>query len=359
MLIGINCFKDIEIKSMIQSGNKKGICDITKEKDIYIYDTSVDNYLDDYFTDIIDVYTPKSDLPEDFPCESLALLSSTLYSDWNIFCVSEDEIDSIIKNICNNYYDDNDKVFTEPVGIKALCDYSFMNRNCLMKTFSWAQFKSSIKTINRFHSNHINLELLKNLFESDAMNSTYKTGELCLYRGRISDQHGFSLKEMGPPPSKLATSGRANSAGINCLYLANDIDTIFHEIRARDFDYGTIGKFELKNEIHIIDLSKLETISPFANDEFEKVWFAINMKILQQMNNEIAKPLRRQDSELDYLPTQYIADFIKSLGYDGICYKSTLSSGLNYAIFNSTKFKCVNTEVYLVESVQPKYNKIM
>ena len=56
---------------------------------------------------------------------------------------------------------------------------------------------------------------------------------------------------------------------------------------------------------------------------------------------------------MDYLPTQYICDFIKASGYDGIKYKSTLAdNGINYAIFNSEKFKCIEVETILVKGVK-------
>lgn len=36
----------------------------------------------------------------------------------------------------------------------------------------------------------------------------------------------------------------------------------------------------------------------------------------------------------DYVPTQIIAELIKSLGYDGIAYKSSLANGHNIALFD-------------------------
>lgn len=353
MLVGINCFKDTEICSMIESQKRLGICDITKEKNIAVYDTEQDEYLQDYFSDILDVYTPVSGLPNDFPKEYLRPLAETLKENWTIFTVNSLEVQKIVIEICKESYGENSDIFTQEVGIKEICDSSFLRKECLMKEFTWEQFKSSIKNINRFHSNHVNLELLQKLFESKSMHISYEAGELTLYRGRISDEKGFEKVEMGPPPLQYIKAGRANSAGIVCLYLAGDIETTFHEIRARDFDYVSVGEFVLKKSITIVDLSNLDNISPFLTGNFDSVWFAINIKILKQMSNEIAKPLRRQDSELDYLPAQYIADFVKSLGYDGIKFKSTLNpKGVNYAIFNHKRFKCQKVDLYYIKSMK-------
>lgn len=351
MLIGINCFRDTEICSMVESQKRIGICDITKEKNIAVYDTESDEYLQDDFTDILDVYTPLSELPGDFPKEHLKPLAEILKEDWSIFTVTSSEIQKIVIEVCKESYGADSDIFTQQVGINRICDSSFLRKQCLMKEFTWEQFKSSIKSINRFHSNHVNLELLQELFESKSMHTGYEDGELILYRARISDEKGFEKREMGPPPLQSITAGRANSAGIVCLYLAGDVETTFHEIRARDFDYISVGEFVLKKSVTIVDLSNLDHISPF-NGNLDKVWFAMNIKILKQMSQEIAKPLRRQDSELDYLPAQYIADFVKSLGYDGIKFKSTLNpEGVNYAIFNPEKFKCQRVDLYYIKSM--------
>jgi hypothetical protein len=76
-------------------------------------------------------------------------------------------------------------------------------------------------------------------------------------------------------------------------------------------------------------------------DELER--FAINRKVFQDIAAEIAKPLRRSDSPLEYLPTQYIAEFIKSQGFDGVEYASSLKQGgCNLAIFDENLFECVS-----------------
>ena len=39
MQIGINCFEDVEIRSIIASGGRVGNCDVTGQRDVLIYDT--------------------------------------------------------------------------------------------------------------------------------------------------------------------------------------------------------------------------------------------------------------------------------------------------------------------------------
>jgi hypothetical protein len=83
--------------------------------------------------------------------------------------------------------------------------------------------------------------------------------------------------------------------------------------------------------------------------------FAANRKVFQELAAEIAKPLRRSDSHLEYLPTQFIAEFIKSQNYDGVVYDSTLrQGGYNLAVFNEDLFECVGVHTIEVSEISYK-----
>lgn len=355
MRIGIECFKDIEIRSIIESQGRIGKCEITGKEKQYIYDTEESEELAPIFSEVLDVYTSNSELPKNFPESLKDKIEIILERDWSIFNIHANEIKRAIMAICKTMYNEDSLIFKEVVGIENMCDSGYFERKCIMKHNDWESFVASIKNKNRFHSNHINLKLLEELFQSEKMQVLLKKGGISLYRARISEEKPLDKQQMGPPPLEYVTAGRANSKGIRCLYLASDVETTFHELRARDLDYISIGTFTVKKDVKLVDLSNLDKISPFSDETFECDWFAINMPILKKISYEIAKPLRRQDSELDYLPTQYIADFVKSLGFDGICYRSTLNpSGVNYAIFEYKKFECERVTLYHVKSL--KYN---
>ncbi len=175
-----------------------------------------------------------------------------------------------------------------------------------------------------------------------------------LYRARICDNpKGHQVEKMGNPPNKLAKSGRANPNGISYLYLANDIDTTLYEVRASLFDYVTVGTFELKESINVINLSR-STYDVFRLAELESLEnVMIHGSFIDKLEQELSKPRRRSDSELDYLPTQYISELIKSMGFDGIEFKSSLySEGVNVAIFNPDKFKCLEVKVYDITKIK-------
>ena len=84
--------------------------------------------------------------------------------------------------------------------------------------------------------------------------------------------------------------------------------------------------------------------------EFEQ--FAANRRVFQEIAAELAKPLRRSDSLLEYLTTQYIAGFIKSENYDGVEYASTLRPGdYNLAVFDEKLFSCVDVKTVEVSEI--------
>lgn len=86
--------------------------------------------------------------------------------------------------------------------------------------------------------------------------------------------------------------------------------------------------------------------------------YAINKEHLNKINNEMGRIMRRSDSALDYIPTQYITDFVKSIThnevaeYAGIEYKSVMhENGYNLAIFNPELFECIDTKIYKIDMI--------
>lgn len=101
----------------------------------------------------------------------------------------------------------------------------------------------------------------------------------------------------------------------------------------------------MKRDIKVLDLSSIGHDSPFYVDS-DKVKYLLNEGTLHQIQNDLAKPMSRLDSELDYLPTQYISDFAKYLGYDGVKYFSTFNkNSYNVALFDSSACDCICSEL--------------
>ncbi|AXB82367.1 RES family NAD+ phosphorylase [Megasphaera hexanoica] len=360
MQIGIDCFNDLQIRSIIQSENLKGHCDIQNRGDVWVYDTNKNqvNDLEANISSILSLYAPKNEL-EDNGRQSFDLIENRLYTDWRIFSpsISPTNIRDIVLAICKSEYSGNETIFQEPVGLSELSDSSFLKDNCLTGEKTWENFSNSLKHELRFH-NHLNLDVLRTLLESETLHLKLNP-KIELYRSRISNDGFYRKEEMGVPPASKASEGRVNSKGIPCLYLADTIETTLHEIRARAFDEITVAKFSPVKTVNMVDFRQLDKLSPFATIGIGVDWFAVNVEILHQISQEIAKPMRRNDSVLDYLPSQYIADFAKRLGYDGICFSSTLhQGGVNYAVFNEKTFVCNSVKSFQVKELKFCYKPV-
>lgn len=360
MIFCSKCFIDPEVIGTIERLNKLGTCDICQSSDVFVYDTDTDIDLSDPFDELINVYVPVDTL--NGQCREIGgkLLSEELMDNWEIFNqLSPSQIRQIIISICKDKYVQSPQLFDSPVDIAAKYDEAYLATKSILRTNQWEDFVSDLKFKNRFHTKHINTEVLERF--CSFIRKPYKKGEK-FYRARIAaNGNGFKTTKMGAPPNDVTMPGRANSQGIRCLYLADSIKTSIHEVRAGAFDYVSVATFKLKLDIIVANLQSIAKFSPFE-DEVEFAQYAINREVLKKINVEMAKPLRRSDSPLEYTPTQYISEFIKSVEhggkseYSGIEYGSTLNSGgYNLAIFDPDLFKCINVTTYKIDELNYRF----
>lgn len=218
----------------------------------------------------------------------------------------------------------------------------------------WDNFSEEIKYSNRFHlSKAIDLTLLGNALIRHA--KPIKSGSV-FFRGRVSGENGFTVDEMKNPPKNKTVPGRANPKGISYLYLTMDEETTLYEVRALLYDFVTILKFENSESLKIINLNEIDIFDPFQlADAQELSVFLQHLPFITKLRAELSKPLRRFDDDLDYIPTQYLCEFVKYLGYDGIEYKSSLNkNGSNLVVFCPEKFEAMG-DPYIKEITDIQY----
>jgi hypothetical protein len=220
----------------------------------------------------------------------------------------------------------------------------------------WYILKEQIKWERRFITdiNYLTDDLGWDGFFSDKISLNKKTK---FYRARlhyIEKKSSYLTHEMFCPPIHEATAGRANPAGIPFLYLCDNRDTVLYEIRAAYLDEVSIGTFSLKesikHDIAIADFTELPTIFHPS-----KVAEKIKTKLLKELiSKDLSKPIRRYDSELDYIPTQFICEFIKVYtGASGIKFRSSLhKDGNNIVIFDQDLMECTSVERVKIQNVK-------
>lgn len=332
-----NCFWDSELKSYVVSySTQKGNCDFCESQNTEIITPSE---LFVYFQSLISIYQPI--------LEGGLMLHECLARDWeNLFRIEDTLIiKALLSHICVEELEKNSAFLDLKV------DFLYIDELVDNQEINWDVFVREIKFKNRFFiENKINLPLLEELFKRHE--KPYKKGKV-FHRARICDGEGIYEKEkMGKPPVEKSTAGRANPRGISYLYVSNDWETTLYETRASLYDYVTIAEFKIKEDINVLNLRDTSKISPFTLDD-DIGEYLKHKKYLSKLEKELSKPIRRQDSELDYLPTQYLCEFIKSIGFDGVEFRSSLNpDGYNLAIFNDDNFECVKTTLHEVKSVK-------
>lgn len=331
------CFNDVELKGFINSNyNSVGNCDFSQVTDKPLVDVLE---LQGMFISLFDIYSVDSTGKN---------LEQALQDDWNIFNKNsginiKEFLIAISEGLDNEYLE----LFDNPVRILIPKETNELIEN-------WNSFKEEIKKENRFFfNNKANLQSLENILPI----RSYSKGKI-FYRSRISDnEHGYPTAKMGKPPYRLAKSGRANPKGIPYLYLAQSVKTTLYEARATYLDYVCIGKFTLNENIRVISLRTSYIVSPWTDFSLEE--YVKNKPFLDVLEHDLAKPLRRQDNELDYLPTQYLCEYIKSLGYDGVEYGSSLDGeGINLVVFNDTFLTCGSVEVHEISKIEMQSNSL-
>lgn len=358
MVCCIECFKDTEIRAAIEMVGHIGDCPICKNKNTWVYDSGQDadkTNVEEMLDSILELYVPESELPKLYPEDEKMLVEDRLLKDWSIFSGSPFEVKQIVSEYVSEALDLDSRITMERVGIPQLFDETYLNNNSIMGKYSWDVFKKYLRNENRFHSKYINLEILESVLkETEAI---IPSGTK-FYRARVSGKKGYSRKEMWAPPDDVASPGRANSKGQSCLYLCSHKKTTVKEIRAHAFDYVTIATFKLNRNVRVLDLSSIVHSSPFYTEN-DKVAYLVNESTLRQIQNDLAKPMSRLDSDLDYLPTQYISDFAKFLGYDGVKYFSTFDrTSYNVALFDSSACDCTCHRNFLIGDLEYKMTAV-
>ncbi len=156
------------------------------------------------------------------------------------------------------------------------------------------------------------------------------------YRARIRiDEEAFPIAQMGAPPKRRSSHGRANPAGIPYLYLGSLPETAVAEIRPHTGESACVADFTIP-EIQAVDLrNPRKLVSPFIlTDASEIGQLRADLPFLERLGNELTRPVQPAGAAIDYIPSQYLCEFIKKSGFDGVVYRSSVSDGINLALFN-------------------------
>ena len=226
----------------------------------------------------------------------------------------------------------------------------------------WSFLKEQLKWERRYFTN------IDTLTEDLGWDSFFESKTIVnedeeYYRARLhqnSQEEIYPIDKMSSPPAQYASAGRANPIGIPYLYLSDNQETILYEVRASYLDEISVAIFtkneEYQNEIIISDFTEIPTLY-HPNDVNKKIKSTL---LKQLISRDLSKPMRRYDSEIDYIPTQFICEFIKIFtNVQGIKFRSSLhNTGSNLVLFNQETMKCRSVKKVQISKVNIKAREI-
>ncbi len=319
------CFSDKELKARIipQRSEKRGDCSFCKAKNQTIIEPSE---LSEYFEALIDIYQPD---------ENGKLLIEWLKEDWLLFEHLGPDADEIYENELLGEILDNREIIRQKF-VPLIQDQSEL-------ATTWEKLTTELMYSNRFFPDtdfeHIRLEdLFANLI-FDQSNHSPKW-----FRARIKeDGKCYKPSEMGAPPKRVTSYGRANPAGIPYLYLGSTAMTAVAEVRPHPGQVVCVAEFQIESGLQLIDLREPRSlISPFSfllRDEENAIvqLRGGDIKFLESLGQDLSVPVIPTAAAVDYTKSQYLCEFIKKCYYQGVIYSSSVSEGINLALFDPAK----------------------
>lgn len=354
-------FQDEVLLNYIETEGREGPeCDYCGESETKV--VRIQDLYDSYFKNLFKYYHKSEhgfdyhyDLhdPSSFG-ESLFVL---VQEDWEIF---NDEInDSLFFEIMSYGWDDEvEGNLNQNVFFSRITDAM----NYIDGKDLWDLFSYNLINKNRFFPNEeldlfISKEDLLQEIKRVTKGYSYVLKKATkIYRAR---KGRFTKHDELEAPKKelLLKGGRANPAGIAMFYAALTEETAISEVRPYKGAEVTVATVSPIEDLMLVDLSHVKYIkSPFM---YEDITHEVgSMNLLYGLQETLSKPIDPDKSEIDYVPSQYLTEYLKSLGYDGIVFKSSLGKANNLVIFDPSKILIEELNYFVVSEVEITFRGI-
>lgn len=219
----------------------------------------------------------------------------------------------------------------------------------------WLGFEHNVKKVARYYSPGSH-DLLTENFNDIRKYEAYFTkeyikkippGKANIYRARVFQNEkdlkkalSTPEKNLGSPPSYLASAGRMNSKGISVFYGATNRYIALSEVRPPAGSKVVSAKFKNIRPLKLLDMGALMELDP-KGSYFNPLYYEAKRieNFMRVIVNRLTNHVLPENEEDDYIPTQILADFLAwepSLRFDGIMFPSSQSKskGKNVVLFH-------------------------
>jgi hypothetical protein len=326
-----NCFGDRGLaKDIIPSrSTSRGVCSYCHSEDVPLVEPQ---QVAEYFGLVLGIYEPN---------ENGQLLVEWLKADWMLFQNPRIDIPGA-KNLLADILNDGEVVR------RRFSPSPKYQSDALAR---WERLRDELMYENRYFPNaQLDMERLEELLAHLPALDLPTTW----YRARIqAGDDMFPLDKMGAPPKRTASHGRANPPGIPYLYLGSTPTTSVSEIRPHTGETACVATFTIPADLKAVDLrAPRALVSPFILEDESKIGLMrVDIPFLERLGEELTRPVLPTGAPIDYVPSQYLCEFIKKAGYSGVAYRSSVGDGMNLALFNPTLANGLDVRPYKVNRV--------
>lgn len=352
------CFQDDYLVKFIERKGEIGNCELcggAQLKTIHAQD------LGGIFEPLLELYEPAEE-DTHLGCESLA----ECLEEWEVFSEKLDKeqqndlLDEIMYGAMR--YKRRFENHLSSDGWASTDDSLFSTSNEEI----WNGFADHIKRKRRFLPKADEFEFLANpadwlpeMLGAAELEITPKVEYFRAREGSVREGLGhlkaYPPDQMGAPTPEKARRNRASPAGISYLYVAEEEQTAVAEIRSFVGAKISICRVRPKQNLKIVDLTRIHgVVSPFEHHDLQSL--VKRNALLNVLNEELARPVNPEDGEVEYVPTQYLAEVILNAGYDGIRYKSSVRPGGTNLVFFRPKDLEILPDTRLVEVLSIEVN---
>lgn len=171
---------------------------------------------------------------------------------------------------------------------------------------------------------------------------------------KVEKEHGFfgyGKRDSFVPPPNATRDLRANYRYIPYLYCANHPYTALVEVRPRLGADVSVATITTNEELTLLDFT-LKNIPKRMTDA--------KLNLFADLSMLYSKPVTSDDDILDYIPTQFVAEYAKRLGYDGIAFRSSLTPEVdNQDVHEHQTMDRYNIVVFNYQKCEPTASNIV
>lgn len=355
MFCCVNCFNSKEPKEIILEDDRIGDCDFCGSTGVSIIDPidlrELFEPLLDYY-EVVEYKTHYFD-PDDDPLDYGEPLGYLLQSHWEIFSDtigSTEKCNELIEAIFEETIDANDlwctiddRWYVEPDKDRSIWNklsWYLKNKRRFFLDFKELGADDLFDRLEVYILEQVEIILPKGstLFRTRLGGNVISEDEI----------RPFSKENMGAPPASPYQQGRGNPPGVSYLYAASDEVTAIGEKRPGRNSILSLGELETTRELRLINLANV----PYLDSPFRIEYLADEIRarsILMFLGKELSRPVSIEDPPNEYLPSQFLCEFILKNSYDGVIYNSSYGTGQNYLLFDTKSADIKNVNLVEVD----------